>query len=89
MDTITESPLAITMAQLGGLGIIHKNMSVDDHAKHVSAVKRFEAGMVVNPLTIAANKTLGDALTLMQQYGISGIPVTEPDSPKLGYPNQP
>ena len=83
MDTITESPLAITMAQLGGLGIIHKNMSVDDHAKQVAAVKRFEAGMVVNPLTIAANKTLGDALALMQQHGISGIPVTEPDSPKL------
>ena len=58
-------------------------MSVDDHAKQVAAVKRFEAGMVVNPLTIAANKTLGDALALMQQHGISGIPVTEPDSPKL------
>ncbi len=83
MDTITESPLAITMAQLGGLGIIHKNMSVEDHAKQVAAVKRFEAGMVVNPLTIAADKTLGDALALMQQHGISGIPVTEPDSPKL------
>jgi len=61
MDTITESPLAITMAQLGGMGIIHKNMSIDDHARQVAAVKRFEAGMVVNPLTIEANKTLGDA----------------------------
>ena len=83
MDTITETPLAITMAQLGGLGIIHKNMSVEDHARQVSAVKRFEAGMVVNPLTIEADKTLGDALNLMQQHGISGIPVTEPASHKL------
>ena len=83
MDTITESPLAITMAQLGGMGIIHKNMSIDDHARQVAAVKRFEAGMVVNPLTIEANKTLGDALNLMQQHGISGIPVTEPNSQKL------
>jgi IMP dehydrogenase len=83
MDTITESHLAITMAQLGGMGIIHKNMTIDDHAKEVAAVKRFEAGMVVNPLTITADKTLGDALVLMRDYGISGIPVVEPKTDKL------
>ena len=83
MDTITEHQLAITMAQLGGMGIIHKNMTVDDHAREVAAVKRFEAGMVVNPVTISADKTLGDALALMQHHGISGIPVTDPNSDKL------
>ncbi|MCE2516356.1 MAG: IMP dehydrogenase [Alphaproteobacteria bacterium] len=83
MDTITESHLAITMAQLGGMGIIHKNMDIDSHAKEVAAVKRFEAGMVVNPLTIEADKTLGDALALMRDQGISGIPVVEPGSEKL------
>ena len=83
MDTITEHQLAITMAQLGGMGIIHKNMTVEDHAREVAAVKRFEAGMVVNPVTISADKTLGDALALMQHHGISGIPVTDPNSDKL------
>lgn len=83
MDTITESQLAITMAQLGGMGIIHKNMDIDAHAKEVLSVKRFEAGMVVNPLTIEGDKTLGDALALMADHGISGIPVTEPGSLKL------
>lgn len=83
MDTITEHHLAITMAQLGGMGIIHKNMDIDQHAKEVSAVKRFEAGMVVNPLTIAADRNLGDALALMRDHGISGIPVVDPDTEKL------
>ena len=83
MDTITEHQLAISMAQLGGMGIIHKNMSVENHAREVASVKRFEAGMVVNPVTIEANKTLGDALDVMKHYGISGIPVIDPDSRKL------
>ncbi len=83
MDTITESHLAITMAQLGGMGIIHKNMDVDLHAREVSSVKRFEAGMVVNPLTIKADRTLGDALALMRDHGISGIPVTSPEDETL------
>ena len=83
MDTITEHHLAITMAQLGGMGIIHKNMDIDQHAKEVSAVKRFEAGMVVNPLTISADRNLGDALALMRDHGISGIPVVAPDTEKL------
>jgi len=83
MDTITEHKLAITMAQLGGMGIVHKNMTVEEHAREIAAVKRFEAGMVVNPVTITADKTLGDALALMRDYGISGIPVTDPDNKKL------
>lgn len=83
MDTITESPLAIAMAQLGGLGIIHKNMDMEAQAREVAAVKRFEAGMVVNPMTISADQSLGDALSLMQSNGISGIPVTEPGSDLL------
>ncbi len=83
MDTITEHRLAIMMAQLGGMGIIHKNMTVDEHAGEVAKVKRFEAGMVVNPVTISADKTLGDALAVMQNHGISGIPVIDPESDKL------
>jgi IMP dehydrogenase len=83
MDTITEHKLAISMAQLGGMGIIHKNMPVEDHAREVKSVKRFEAGMVVNPVTITADKTLGDALAIMRDHGISGIPVIDPKSKKL------
>ena len=83
MDTITESRLAITMAQLGGIGIIHKNFDIETQAREVAAVKRFEAGMVVNPVTIDDDKTLGDALELMQQHGISGIPVVAVGSDRL------
>mgnify|MGYP005743514299 FL=1 len=83
MDTITESRLAIVMAQLGGIGIIHKNMTAEEQAREVASVKRFEAGMVVNPLTIEEDKTLGDALAMMQHNGISGIPVVSPGSDRL------
>ena len=83
MDTVTESRLAIVMAQLGGIGIIHKNMGVEEQAREVSAVKRFEAGMVVDPLTIEESRTLGDALEIMQKNGISGIPVVASGSDKL------
>ncbi|MGC6518135.1 MAG: IMP dehydrogenase [Candidatus Puniceispirillaceae bacterium] len=75
MDTVTEHKLAIAMAQLGGIGVIHKNFSIEDQANEVAAVKRFEAGMVVNPVTIAPNARLGDALTLMAAQNISGVPV--------------
>ena len=83
MDTVTERRLAIVMAQLGGIGIIHKNMGVEEQAREVSAVKRFEAGMVVDPLTIEEDRTLGDALEMMQKNGISGIPVVGNGSDKL------
>ena len=75
MDTVTESQLAITMAQNGGIGIIHKNMEAEEQAAEVASVKRYEAGMVVNPVTIDDDKTLSDALDLMQHNKISGIPV--------------
>jgi IMP dehydrogenase len=77
MDTVTESALAIAMAQAGGLGIIHRNMTIAEQADEVRKVKKFEAGMVVNPVTIAPDATLADALKLMADNRISGIPVVE------------
>jgi IMP dehydrogenase len=76
MDTVTESRLAIAMAQHGGLGVIHKNLSVQDQADEVRQVKKFEAGMVVNPVTIGPDDRLEDALALMRAHAISGVPVT-------------
>lgn len=83
MDTVTEAEMAIAMAQHGGLGIIHRNMSIEQQAEAVRRVKRFESGMVVNPITIAPEAKLGEALEMMQRYNISGIPVTEAKSGKL------
>ncbi len=83
MDTVTESRLAIAMAQAGGIGCIHKNMTPDEQAAEVRKVKKFESGMVVNPLTIAPEATLADALALMNRHSISGIPVVEDGSGKL------
>jgi IMP dehydrogenase len=77
MDTVTEAGLAIAMAQAGGMGVIHKNLSNEEQAEQVRRVKRFESGMVVNPVTIAPDATLADALALMERYRISGIPVVE------------
>jgi IMP dehydrogenase len=77
MDTVTEARLAIVMAQAGGIGVIHRNLSVDEQAEEVRKVKRYESGMVVNPITIFPDETLSDALALMRQHGISGIPVVE------------
>lgn len=77
MDTVTEARLAIAIAQEGGLGFIHKNMSIEDQADEVDKVKRSESGMIVAPITINPNKTVEDALELMTKYKISGIPVTD------------
>jgi len=77
MDTVTESGLAIAMAQAGGIGIVHKNLSIEDQAAEVRRVKKFEAGMVVNPVTVEPDTPLADALALMDNHRISGIPVTE------------
>ena len=77
MDTVTESKMAIAMAQAGGLGVIHRNLDPLAQAAQVRQVKKFESGMVVNPLTIAPEATLADALALMKDHGISGIPVVE------------
>jgi IMP dehydrogenase len=77
MDTVTESRLAIAMAQAGGLGVIHRNLSPEIQAEEVRQVKKFESGMVVNPVTIGPNATLADAQALMARHHISGIPVVE------------
>ena len=75
MDTVTEARMAIAMAQSGGIGVIHRNFDVDGQAAQVRQVKKFESGMVVNPLTIGPDAMLSDALTLMNDHGFSGIPV--------------
>jgi len=83
MDTVTESHLAIALAQAGGIGVIHKNLDIAAQAEEVRRVKRFEAGMVVNPLTIHPEQTLAEALSLMAHNKISGIPVVERGTGKL------
>src|SRR5882757_2184559 len=77
MDTVTESHLAIALAQQGGIGFIHRNMSIDRQAEEVDRVKRSESGMIVDPITIAPDKKISDALALMERYRISGVPVTQ------------
>src|SRR5216684_6436464 len=77
MDTVTESHLAIALAQQGGIGIVHRNMSVERQAEEVDRVKRSESGMIVDPITIAPEKKISDALELMKRYRISGVPVTK------------
>ncbi len=77
MDTVTEARLAIAMAQAGGIGVIHRNLEPEAQADEVRKVKRYESGMVVNPITIFPDETLADALALMKRHSISGIPVVE------------
>ncbi|MEC9149970.1 MAG: IMP dehydrogenase, partial [Pseudomonadota bacterium] len=77
MDTVTEADMAIAMAQLGGIGVLHRNLEVDQQVAAVRAVKRFESGMVVNPITIHPDATLGEAQQIMAANRISGIPVTD------------
>ncbi|UYN97265.1 MAG: IMP dehydrogenase [Enhydrobacter sp.] len=84
MDTVTEAPMAIAMAQAGGIGVIHKNLDAEAQANEVRKVKKFESGMVVNPLTIHPEQTLADALSLMSANQISGIPVVEKGGKLVG-----
>ncbi|GGB45440.1 inosine-5'-monophosphate dehydrogenase [Roseibium aquae] len=77
MDTVTEGRLAIAMAQAGGIGVVHRNLTLDQQAEEVRRVKKFESGMVVNPLVIGPDAALEDALSIMERYGISGVPVVE------------
>ncbi|QDZ00357.1 IMP dehydrogenase [Nitratireductor mangrovi] len=77
MDTVTESRLAIAMAQAGGIGVVHRNLTPEQQAEEVRQVKKFESGMVINPVTIGPDATLADAQALMRAHGISGIPVVE------------
>ena len=83
MDTVTEAGLAIAMAQHGGIGVIHRNLSPSAQADEVRKVKKFEAGMVVNPITLGPDATLAEALDLMAAHGISGIPVVEGEGHRL------
>src|SRR3954466_14979298 len=76
MDTVTESRLAIPMAQQGGMGIIHKNLSIEEQASEVDRVKRSESGMIVNPITLSPTNRIYEALELMKKYRISGVPIT-------------
>ena len=80
MDTVTESAMAIAMAQQGGVGVIHKNLSIEDQAAEVDRVKRSESGMIVNPITLSPTHQIHEALELMAHYRISGVPVTEDGS---------
>jgi IMP dehydrogenase len=84
MDTVTGAEMAIVMAQLGGLGVLHRNMEVDEQAAAVRSVKRYESGMVVNPITIRPDQSLAEARALMERHRISGIPVTEADGRLVG-----
>ena len=84
MDTVTEADMAIAMAQMGGIGVLHRNLSLEQQCAAVRAVKRFESGMVVNPITIDPDASLGDAKALMGQHRISGIPVTDAGGKLVG-----
>ena len=77
MDTVTEAPLAIALAREGGIGVIHKNLSIERQASEVDKVKRSESGMIVDPITLSPNRTIGEALSVMEKFSISGIPITE------------
>ncbi|WP_010545552.1 IMP dehydrogenase [Sphingomonas elodea] len=84
MDTVTEADMAIVMAQLGGIGVLHRNLEVDEQCEAVRAVKRFESGMVVNPITMAPSGTLAEAQALMAKHRISGIPIVEASGKLVG-----
>ncbi|HEU4641727.1 MAG TPA: IMP dehydrogenase [Gemmatimonadaceae bacterium] len=84
MDTVTESEMAIAMARAGGIGVIHKNMSIDRQAAEVDRVKRSESGMILNPITLSPNATLREAAALMMRFKISGVPVVDRDGKLVG-----
>ena len=84
MDTVTESRMAIAMAQAGGMGVIHRNLSIEQQADEVRRVKRFESGIVYNPITLTANQTLADAKQLADRYNVTGFPVVDEDGRVVG-----
>lgn len=84
MDTVTEHRVAIALARQGGMGIIHKNLSIERQAAEVNRVKRYESGMITNPITLAKDSVLGDAFAIMREYSISGLPVIEADGTLIG-----
>ena len=84
MDTVTESKMAIAMAQAGGIGVLHRNLDIEEQARQVRAVKRFESGVVENPITLKADQTLADAKALQERYKVSGFPVVDDQGRVLG-----
>src|SRR5688500_19440361 len=84
MDTVTEARLAIALAREGGLGIVHRNLSIEDQVAEVDKVKRSESGMIVEPLTLPAEAKVSDALAVMERYHISGVPITDSDNKLVG-----
>jgi IMP dehydrogenase len=84
MDTVTESPMALSLARMGGIGVLHRNLSPEDQAEEVDKVKRSEAGMIVDPITLPASATLAEAEGLMSRYRISGVPITDDDGRLVG-----
>src|SRR5690554_8175091 len=77
MDTVTESAMAIAIAREGGIGVLHKNMSIEAQAFEVRKVKRSESGMIIDPVTLSLTSTVGDAKNAMREYGIGGIPIVD------------
>ena len=84
MDTVTEGRMAITMAQAGGMGVIHRNLSIEEQAQEVRRVKRFESGIVYNPVTLTPDQTLADAKALIERYNFTGFPVVGEDGRIVG-----
>ncbi len=84
MDTVTESDMAMAMARAGGIGVIHKNMSIDRQAAEVDRVKRSESGMILNPITLSPDGTLREAVALMRRFKISGVPIVDRDDRLVG-----
>jgi IMP dehydrogenase len=84
MDTVTEGRMAIAMAQAGGMGVIHRNLTIEEQARDVRRVKRFESGIVYNPITLTSDQTLADAKALMERYRVTGFPVTDGDDRVVG-----
>ncbi|MGI9076768.1 MAG: IMP dehydrogenase, partial [Gemmatimonadaceae bacterium] len=84
MDTVCESEMAIAMARAGGMGVIHKNMSIDRQAAEVDRVKRSESGMIMNPITLAPGGTLREAVGMMNRFKISGVPIVDPSGQLVG-----
>ena len=84
MDTVTEARLAIALAREGGIGIVHRNLSIEDQVAEVDKVKRSESGMIVEPVTLPPDALVADALELMARYHISGVPITDEDGVLVG-----
>ena len=89
MDTVTEARLAIALAREGGIGVVHRNLSIADQVAEVDKVKRSEAGMIVEPVTLPPDALVGEALAIMERYRVSGVPVTDGSGPARRHPHQP